>query len=86
MKDFDPEAEVTTIETPNTSVLSCLGDMIDASPQNPVYINVHRLRDETIPEYFRERGLTNGGMWLATNRNFQIKYGQGCRGAGPIQQ
>ena len=66
VKDFDPEAEVTTIETPNTSVLSCLGDMIDASPQNPVYINVHRLRDETIPEYFRERGLTNGGMWLAT--------------------
>ena len=66
VKDFDPEAKVTTIETPNTSLLSCLGDMIDASPQNPVYINVHRLRDETIPEYFRERGLTNGGMWLAT--------------------
>ena len=66
VKDFDPEGKVTTIETPNTSLLSCLGDMIDASPQNPVYINVHRLRDETIPEYFRERGLTNGGMWLAT--------------------
>ena len=66
VKDFDPKGEVTTIETPNTSVLSCLGDMIDASPQNPVYINVHRLRDETIPEYFRERGLSNGGMWLAT--------------------
>ena len=66
VKDFDPKGEVTMIETPNTSVLSCLGDMIDASPQNPVYINVHRLRDETIPEYFRERGLSNGGMWLAT--------------------
>lgn len=66
VKDFDPEGKVTMIETPNTSLLSCLGDMIDASPQNPVYINVHRLRDETIPEYFRERGLTNGGMWLAT--------------------
>ena len=66
VKDFDPEGKVTTIETPNTSLLSCLGDMINASPQNPVYINVHRLRDETIPEYFRERGLTNGGMWLAT--------------------
>lgn len=66
VKDFDPEGKVTTIETPNTSLLSCLGDMIDASPQNPVYINVHRLRDETIPEYFRERGLSNGGMWLAT--------------------
>ena len=66
VKDFDPEGKVTTIETPNTSLLSCLGDMINASPQNPVYINVHRLRDETIPEYFRERGLSNGGMWLAT--------------------
>ena len=66
VRDFDPEGKVTMIETPNTSLLSCLGDMINASPQNPVYINVHRLRDETIPEYFRERGLTNGGMWLAT--------------------
>ena len=66
VKDFDPKGEVTMIETPNTSVLSCLGNMIDASPQSPVYINVHRLRDETIPEYFRERGLSNGGMWLAT--------------------
>ena len=66
VKDFDPEGKVTMIETPNTSLLSCLGDMVDTSPQNPVYINVHRLRDETIPEYFRERGLSNGGMWLAT--------------------
>ena len=66
VKDFDPKGAVTTIETPNTSVLSCLGELIDAGPQNPVYINLHRLRDETIPEYFRERGLSNGGMWLAT--------------------
>ncbi len=64
-EDFDPKAEVAMIKTPHTSVLSCLGEMIDASSYNPVFVNVHRLRDETIPEDFEDRGLTGGGMWLA---------------------
>ena len=66
VKDFDPENEVVAIETPHTSVLSCLGTMIDEASHSPVFINVHRMRDETVPEDFRVRGLTGGGMWLAT--------------------
>ncbi len=66
VEDFDPEAEVAVIETPHTTVLSCLGKMIDATSHSPVFINVHRMRDETIPEDFEDRGLTGGGMWLAT--------------------
>ena len=66
VKDFDPENEVVAIETPHTSVLSCLGTMIDEGSHSPVFLNVHKMRDETVPEDFRVRGLTGGGMWLAT--------------------
>ena len=66
VKDFDPDNEVVAIETPHTSVLSCLGDMIDKGSHSPVFLNVHKMRDETVPDDFRVRGLTGGGMWLAT--------------------
>ncbi len=66
IQDFNPGSSVTSIETPHTHVLSCLGEMIDAGHHSPVYINVHRMIDETIPEDFEDRGLTSGGMWLAT--------------------
>lgn len=64
--DFDPQDSVNVIETPHTNVLSCVGEMIDKGPYSPVLVNVHRVRDETVPEDFEDRGLTGGGMWLAT--------------------
>ena len=64
-QDFDPGSNVTAIETPYTSALSCMGTLIDKNLNNPIYVKVHKIRDETIPEEFRSRGLTGGGKWLA---------------------
>ena len=55
---------VRPVITEHSMALKCMGQVIEASDAEPVIVYVDDIDDETVPRFFRDRGLSKGAQWL----------------------